>query len=294
MLVLSKGIHIVFPSERLPLRNMVVLRTRDSRSIFLVPRGGIVFVGTTDTLFSEAPTTWPRVTRADVEYLLQPLARSLHVEPPEAHDVVAAWAGLRPLVAQPGKRTTEVSRRDEILVGAAGVISVAGGKLTGYRPMARRVRARVQRELGRKLEASSEEAPLPGGDFEGGIEAYASRLASELGLAAPLALRLVRLYGSETPAVVKLGADAVAEGVSLIGGEVDWAVLCEGAACLEDVVYRRTRLALYEPTERQAAAVGVARRMAELLGWDAARRADELAALQERMRSELSFQSSEP
>jgi glycerol-3-phosphate dehydrogenase len=91
MLVLSKGIHIVFPRECLPLNNMLVLGTRDSRSIFAIPRGGIVFVGTTDTLHSGGARLWPEITSDDVEYLLEPLPRYFALEPLKVEEILAAW-----------------------------------------------------------------------------------------------------------------------------------------------------------------------------------------------------------
>jgi glycerol-3-phosphate dehydrogenase len=96
LLHLSKGIHIVLTADRLPVRNMVVLGTTDGRSIFAIRRGEVVYVGTTDTTYSNGAQGWPEITSEDVEYLLEPLPRHLEVEPVKPEEVVAAWAGLRP------------------------------------------------------------------------------------------------------------------------------------------------------------------------------------------------------
>jgi glycerol-3-phosphate dehydrogenase len=161
---LSKGVHGVFRRERLPLRKVLLLGTEDRRSIFAVPRGEAVYVGTTDTTWSEGHTAWPRIDPADVSYLLAPPHRQLPAHGLGPLDVFAAWAGLRPLVAEPGKPPTEISRKDEVTIGPAGVVSVAGGKLTGYRPMAQATLEGAAAHAGLALAPHREPEPLPGGE----------------------------------------------------------------------------------------------------------------------------------
>ncbi len=289
LLVLSKGIHVVLPRARIPVRNMVVLRAQDSRTIFVIPRGEIVYVGTTDTLYAERAQVWPEVDAGDVEYLLEPLARYFTLEPLKLEEVCGAWAGLRPLIADPGKKTTEISRRDEILVGSAGVISIAGGKLTGYRPMARRACEHIAERLEQRLDPRPAEPPLPGGDFNGDLDALAGALARERGLAPDVALRLVRLYGTEAAAVVGRGSQPIDEDASILVGEIDWAVEEEGAARLEDWLYRRTRVPLYEPGEQDAVIDPAAARMAKLLDWTPERMREEIGRVRALLDAELAF-----
>jgi glycerol-3-phosphate dehydrogenase len=169
---LSKGVHVVLPASRLPLRNILVMSTSDGRSIFAIRQRDVVFIGTTDTTYEHGPQVWPDISIDDVEYLLEPLPRYLSVEPLTRSDVTAAWSGLRPLVAQPGKKPADISRGDEVLLSRAGVVTVAGGKLTGYRPTVERALESVARVLGREL-PDAEEGPLPGGDFDGDLERLA-------------------------------------------------------------------------------------------------------------------------
>lgn len=288
-LVLSKGIHIVLPAERLPVRNMVALAAPDSRSVFVVPRGRVVYVGTTDTLHPDGAQIWPTIRTVDVEYLLEPLPRYLRLEPVKLREVLAAWAGLRPLIGDPGKKTTEISRREEVLIGPAGVVSIAGGKLTGYRPMARRAVGELARILGRKLEVREPQEPLPGGDFAGEIEPLAASLARDFELAHDIALRLARLYGAEACLVASRGQAPLVTEHSVLAGEVDWAVQVEGAVSVEDVLYRRTRVALYLPDEREALVQPIAERMRDLLGWSPERVETEVTQVRARLASEISF-----
>ncbi len=288
LLHLSKGVHICLPAARVPLRNILLLNCSDGRSIFAIPQGEVVYVGTTDTSWHHGPTLWPDITAQDVEYLLEPLPRYLNVDPLQPSDVTAAWSGLRPLVAQPGKKPKDISRKDEILVGESGVVTVAGGKLTGYRRTVERILDSVGEVLGREL-ADVDEAPLPGGDFDGDLARLAGDLSERFRLEPDLAARLSRLYGTEAEEIVRLGDTALAEGTPVLSGEVDWAVLYEGAARVEDVIYRRTRTALYEPETGNAIVDAVATRMASLLDWTRERTADEAAQTRKRLQADLTF-----
>jgi len=287
---LSKGIHVVLPAERLPVHHLAILQTEDRRSIFTVPRGGAVYVGTTDTSYAGGATEWPGVTQADVEYLLAPVNRDFQVVPLRPADVVGAWAGLRPLIAEPGKAAREMSRKDEVWIGPAGVVTLAGGKLTGYRPMAAATLARAAEQAGLRLADPGEEPPLAGGDFAGGLGALEAALRREApDLSGDAAVRLARLYGSEAREVLALGSQPLAPGAPVVAGEIDWAVGHEGACRLEDVHYRRTRAALYDPAARDAVVEPAALRMAALLGWSDARREEEIAAVRARLAADLAF-----
>jgi glycerol-3-phosphate dehydrogenase len=277
------------------VNHLAVLSTDDRRSIFAIRRGGVVYLGTTDTSYGGSSRLWPEIGRADVDYLLAPASRDFAVAPLRSSDVVAAWAGLRPLVAEPGKAAREMSRKDEVQVGPLGVVSLAGGKLTGYRPMARAVLERAAEVAELRLADAGEEPPLAGGDFAGGLDDLAAALRRERpGLEEATAARLVRLYGAEARAVAALGPEPLAPGVPVLAGEVEFGVAREGACRLEDVHYRRTRVALYEPAAREAALAPAAARMAALLGWSDARRAEELARTRERLALDLDFREDAP
>ena len=292
---LSKGVHVVLPAERLPVRNIVILSAADRRSIFVIRRGEAVFIGTTDTSYEHGCETWPRITRDDVEYLLAPIARDFSVEPIAPEEVVAAWSGLRPLIAEPGKKAHEISRRDEIWIGAKRVVSVAGGKLTGYRPMTRTAVEKAAEVCELRLAAPPErEAPLPGGDFGGDLEELSARLQRETGLGPAAAARMIGLYGTEAGEVVGRGSDPLVSGASVVSGEVSWAMEVEGAARLEDVLYRRTRAALYQPSVREALVEPIADQMAERLGWGNARREQEITTARERLTRDLAFLGESP
>jgi glycerol-3-phosphate dehydrogenase len=290
LLHISKGVHIVLRAERVPIRHMLLFGTEDRRSIFAVRRGAVTYVGTTDTTYAPGAEIWPGIELEDVEYLLAPLGRYLTTARLEPRDVVGAWAGLRPLIAEPGKPPTEISRRDEVLVGPERVITVAGGKLTGYRPMAHSALERAAEVCGLPLGPEpAEEPPLPGGDFDGDLEKLARDLVRDTGVGESCAARLVRLYGTEADDVLALGAEPLAPDAELRAGEVEWAVANEGAVSVEDVLFRRTRTTVYEPDERESVVEPTAQRMAKRLGWTSEQTADEVARVRARLAEELSF-----
>jgi len=278
---LTKGIHLVVPHARLPVGQIVVMQAADKRSAFAVPRGPITYLGTTDTDYA-APADHPEVTPADADYLLDAANRTFGV-PLRREDVVAAWAGLRPLLHEEGKRPSEISRKDEILGGENGLVSIAGGKLTTHRRMAERVVDLVVRRLGRAAgPCRTDDVALPNGELPPAeLAALEATVTARLGATA--AERLVRLYGAgaarllarieaEPAAGEMLSADA-----GVVRAEIDAAIDDEMALTLEDILERRTRLLLFDMQQGLGCVEGVAAIAAKRLGWDAARTADEIA-----------------
>ncbi len=292
LLHLSKGVHIAVPASKLPVRNLVVLSTRDKRRIFAIRRDDVVYIGTTDRTYEPGAKVWPEVELEDVEYLLEPIPRHFNIDPLTPADVIGAWAGLRPLIADPQtKNPSELSRRDELLTGPLGLISVAGGKLTGYRGMARRVLRNVAERLGRSFRKIGDDEPtLPGGDFPSGAELsdLVGSLCSEHELDYATGERLARLYGTESHAVIGLGRRPIFAGARAVVGEVRWAVEQEGAATLEDLFYRRTRLPLFWGDATRAIEP-LASLLAERLGWNARMRLAEIDRVRRQLGADLGF-----
>ena len=132
----AKGVHVAFGRERLETSVAVVLPVRsDKRSIFIVPRGEWVYVGTTDTLYGGTRDR-VRVEDLEIDYLLAALNDRIG-SPLSRGDVIGAWAGLRPLLeGARSERTADLSRRHAVVRSPSGMVSILGGKLTTYRLMA--------------------------------------------------------------------------------------------------------------------------------------------------------------
>jgi len=135
---LTKGVHIVFPIHKLPIKQPIYFDVDDGRMIFAIPRGRCTYVGTTDTNYS-GNLEHVVATKADATYLLNAINNTFPDVNLSDGDIESNWAGLRPLIHEEEKDPSELSRKDEIFISESGLISIAGGKLTGYRKMAQRV-----------------------------------------------------------------------------------------------------------------------------------------------------------
>jgi len=169
-LQLTKGIHLVFDYENLPLKQSVYFDAPDGRMIFAIPKNEITYVGTTDTFFSDDKDN-PKVKESDILYLLAAVGFMFPSVKLTANDVLSSWVGLRPLISEEGKSPSELSRKDEIFISDSKLLSIAGGKLTGYRKMAERIVDEAIKILKKNspdlnLEnCISKQIKLSGGDF---------------------------------------------------------------------------------------------------------------------------------
>lgn len=209
-LQMTKGIHLVFDGSRFPLRQAVYFDTPDGRMVFAVPRDGKTYVGTTDTVYTDDPA-YPLISESDRDYVIQAINGMFPQMNIRAEDVESGWAGVRPLIHEEGKGPSEISRKDEVWVSPSGLITIAGGKLTGYRKMAEMVvdlaARQLEKETGRSVKACmTKRMPISGGNVGGsaGFESYAERKIKDgvaLGLERRAAERLARTYGSNVDAL---------------------------------------------------------------------------------------------
>ncbi len=150
---LTKGVHLVFSRARFPLTQSIYFDVPDGRMIFAIPRGRATYVGTTDTNY-KANLNRVVATQDDASYLLKAVNHMFPSIQLTLEDIESNWAGLRPLIHEDGKDPSELSRKDEIFVSKTGLISIAGGKLTGYRKMAQRVIDTVLKTMSAKKRAA--------------------------------------------------------------------------------------------------------------------------------------------
>lgn len=283
----TKGVHIVVPRSRIGHTDAVTfLSPIDGRVMFALPWGEWSYVGTTDTDYADAADD-VTTTADDVTYLL----RSANACFPGAHltpsDVVATWAGLRPLLDTGDADPDSVSREHRIDVGPAGVLHVAGGKLTTYRRMSAEAVDRACALLKKrgvkppKGAAATDVEPLPGGDA---FDLSPLRpLGRDAGLADATIDHLLKQYGTEAAAIFNLARGDRALAAPLhpehpaIGAEVVHAARREFAERVEDVLVRRTHLYYETPDQGVAAAVRTAELLGAELGWDEGSLRDEAA-----------------
>lgn len=296
----TKGAHLVVDAARLPLRNAVVmLARRDHRVMFGIPWGGRTVIGTTDTFYQGSPDlVW--TTADDVAYLLETANHYFPQADLTPSDVLATWAGLRPLVApgSPGMEASDISR-EHFLRESPGFVTVAGGKLTTYRRIASEVVDAAARQLGKTVPCTTAERWLPGAEGIASDEEVAElrqlvrpRVASE-----EVARHLVDTYGVRGQEVA-LRASREGAGVPVdpelphLMAEVDEAVEHELARTLVDVLGRRVPLLSRARDQGLGAVEAVAERMGRLLEWSEARLRQEVE--QYRAEVELSQRFRQP
>ena len=278
----TKGVHVAIPRERLATHGaLTLLSPIDGRVMFALPSTATTIIGTTDTPTDERPDT-VRASPEDIDYLLAAANSFFPVASLTPADVVAAWAGIRPLVASGFTRdAASASREHRIDRSASGVISISGGKLTTYRSMAAEVVDAVERSLGHSpSRARTNSSPLPGGDLRSLDEALR---AAELEIGdAVVARRLVEAHGSQWRDVAALTAEEPALARRIVRelpyllAEVVYAVEREMAVTLADVLVRRLRIAFEVADHGRAAARVATAVLAGRLGWDNARARAEL------------------
>lgn len=277
----TKGVHVVFEASKLPLRHAVLVEhPKDARVMFAIPWGDRTYVGTTDTDADSDPAD-VRATREDVDYLLEACASYFPAHPVTRDDVIATWAGLRPLLAPPAKgeelSESNVSREHHLFVDRDGLVTIAGGKLTTFRVMAMQTVDEVVRRIdgprvARPVLEARSRSPLPGAASiaERGVREYLRTImAATSGRALPddVVEHLIDVYGARASAVAGLVAarpalaERLAPGRPEIYAQVAFALESELATTVEDVLVRRTQL-FFQARDQGA---GVARAVGEFV-----------------------------
>jgi glycerol-3-phosphate dehydrogenase len=282
----AKGVHLTVPRHRLPCEMAAVVPVpADRRSIFVVPWGDHVYLGTTDTDY-DGPVDDPRCTAEDVAYILGAINLFIR-QPISESDITGTWAGLRPLVKDASsERTSDLSRRHKVQASASGMVSISGGKLTTYRRMAADTVDALAPALRRRLRRSTtRHLSLRGAEGHDRVESDADDALVE---------HLRSRYGSEARVVLamveadpELGRPLV-PGLPYVRAEAVFAARYEMAQSLDDVLSRRTRALLLDAAACRSAAPSVARLLAPELGWDSARVEAEVRQLDEQARVQQS------
>jgi glycerol-3-phosphate dehydrogenase len=290
-LYLTKGVHLVAPRERLPLQQSVYFDVEaDDRMIFCIPRDRVVYMGTTDTPFKGDIDT-PLTTREDAEYILEAVNHMF----PSAHlkieEMESSWAGLRPLIHQQGKDPSDISRKDEIFISPNGLISIAGGKLTGYRKMAERITDRVikalkQEESRNFKQVSTQSIKLAGcpyaseEEMQNALEELQHHFSNRFPL--PSVERLFYRYGANASQILEVASKDYADHSSeeaLLKSELDYAVAHEMVHGIADFFHRRTGMIYFEYPQVGRQKEKVLEHLATHFEWDEDRKRKEMEEL---------------
>ncbi|KAJ5563856.1 FAD dependent oxidoreductase-domain-containing protein [Penicillium frequentans] len=298
----SSGVHIILPGYYSP-SNMGLIdpSTSDGRVIFFLPWQGNTIAGTTDAPTEITPH--PEPSEKDINWILSEirgyLAPDINVD---RSDVLAAWSGIRPLVRDPAKTSSQALVRNHLIsVSPSGLLTCAGGKWTTYRQMAEEA---VDEAIDVFKLKPGEPVAVPdisgvggsglvadGATLDGSCQTHQVRLIGAHGFSKTLFINLIQHYGLETDVAKHLTesygdrawqvaalssptnarfpvrGQRISALYPFVDGEVRYAIRHEYAQTAVDVIARRTRLAFLNAEAALEALPTVIDLMAEELSW---------------------------
>ncbi len=297
---LTKGVHLVFPREKLPVKQSVYFDIPDGRMMFAIPRGKITYVGTTDTNFNLDKDNI-KTDLADAIYLISAVNNMFPDINLEMEDIISSWAGLRPLIHEEGKSASELSRKDEIFTSDTGLVSIAGGKLTGYRKMAERVVNRIAKKMeedhNKKVDScTTDKIPLCGSDFKKfkHVKKYIDEVYERIkadGFTEYDAWYLVTNYGKQTETILENYAALRNKDsyVRMIRAEVQFAIAHEMVINPMDFFIRRTGRLYFDIDSIRNHMDPVLEEFKKAYGYDSSKLLSFKETLQEELESHSNF-----
>ena len=278
MLRVSKGAHICFDRNRLPVEHAVVMSAvTDKRVVFAIPRGRITIVGTTDTDYEGSPDA-VCASREDVEYLMETVRWYFPEQELSTADIRSTYAGLRPLVRDDSDNPYNTSREHTVVAREDGTVTIGGGKYTTYRRMANDVMTAAMKAKGIKRserpDCPTEEALLPGA-VGLDIDAEQARLVGQ-GIDEETAEWLVLAYGTRHERFSSDLGERLIEGMPFHWAEVDYALSEEAATSVDDILTRRIPVYFEAPDQGLEVVDAVADYLQQKLGWTDEQRTKEV------------------
>lgn len=274
----TKGIHIVVVKERFPLKEAFYFDTHDGRMIFAIPRQNHVYIGTTDTPYID-DLRHPIADNDDVEYLLKAVNLKFSGINLIKNDVVSCWAGIRPLIRNREKKPGEISRREELFVSQSGLITITGGKLTGYRLMAKRVVDMIPRD-DNFVKCFTHKIRACGSNWENPptlhelveIADHKYDEAKQTGISMADFKRLFYRYGTEIDLITEKAYEYLNQMQNIehiwIKAELWYAVNFEMVTNMSDFCIYRSEMVLFETEKLKKHLHFIAKCLCEFLQWD--------------------------
>ncbi|MFM2103419.1 MAG: hypothetical protein RL740_506 [Actinomycetota bacterium] len=271
---MSKGVHIILPGDAIKADEGIIIKTAVS-VLFIIPWKDQWMIGTTDTEY-KGDENEPLADRADVQYIIEQANRVL--QPRISIDqVIGVFAGLRPLVAnKKTSETTKLSREHTVDRPIPGFVSLAGGKYTTYRVMAKDAVDMATNDITKLInESITDKLPIVGTDGYWALTQQIDQLAMQYSLKPETVTHLLNRFGSEVSEIFALIEDdrklvqPIVKNLPYLKAEIVYAVVAEGALSVSDVMERRTRIAFEAPNFGLDHVTAIADLMAPYLGWKA-------------------------
>lgn len=259
-----RGSHIVLPFERLPVSVCLTLpHPQDRRPVFIYPWMGLTVVGTTDLDHGDGLESEPRISPGELRYLLQVTEKAFPGNDIRPHDILSTWAGIRPVVSRKRHRSPSSESREHVIWEEGGLISVAGGKLTTFRQVAREVLLIATPRLdGQRLAETPPDSP---------IFRPPPALTRPAGVRHQTWRRLQGYFGPSLRDVLAAGPLHTIPGSPYLWAELQWSAQHESVQHLDDLLLRRTRLGLILPEGGRALLPSIREHVEHGLAWSDAR-----------------------
>ena len=245
----SLGIHIVIDKAILSLKNPVYFDTDDGRMCFAIPKEHVTYVGTTDTIYNSDIENL-KIEEKDIYYLIKAINNAFSMKEIDRKDVISAWAGLRPLIFKKNTKTSELSRKDELIISDSGLITIAGGKLTGYRLMAKKVVDKVCNLENLNKKCKTRQVKLIGSEFiaKFTLDNYYNIINKKLekfNLDKNISNYLVSKYGSQSEEIINIFNNNKLK--HIVEAEAIFCIKYENTHTLLDFFLRRSGKIYYNP-----------------------------------------------
>lgn len=253
-----RGSHLIVPFDKLPISvSLTLMHPDDGRATFIYPWLGRTVIGTTDLDHSPDLDIEPVISRDEVTYLMRIAANAFPGYPLTEADVLSSWSGVRPVVSS-GKRLSPSSEsREHVIWNEDGLVSVAGGKLTTFRLIAREVLATGSKQLG-QIDLVSDDLPV----FQ-----PAPAIPRPASVRHLTWRRLQGQYGADLPGLLEAGPLEEIPGTDVLWAEMHWSVRHEAVVHLDDLLLRRTRLGLILPAGGEALLPEMEQRLVDDMPW---------------------------
>jgi len=257
-----RGSHLVIPWHKLPVTCAVsLMHPDDRRPVFAFPWAGATVLGTTDLEHVKDLNEEPAITGGEVNYLLQIATRLFPGATIERADVLSTWAGVRPVVTDGGGKAPSRENREHAIRHDKGLISIAGGKLTTFRQMARQALAMALGDQHEDRLRSDEQRVFTATPKDRKPDDIPALTWHRLG----------GYYGPHRRSIVTNGDATEIPDTGVLWAELEWACRHEQVQHLDDLMLRRTRLGLVLPDGAASLLPEIRNRCQSLLGWDDAR-----------------------
>ncbi len=275
----TKGVHIVVSKQKFPVNDAFYFDTHDKRMIFVIPRQNHIYIGTTDTPFS-ADLNNPVVENKDAEYLLKAVNNTFTQINLKIQDIISCWAGVRPLIGNKGKTPDEISRKDEMFISETGLISITGGKLTGYRLMAKKVVDNILKDNKKFSKCYTDKIKISGSkwiqppDLVKLVETADHKFdeAKQTGISPDEFKKLFYRYGTNIDIITEKAYEFLSEYKNpeqlWLKAEIWYSINYEMTSTIADFCIYRTEMVLFESEKVEKYLFFIAECMAEFLLWN--------------------------